>query len=227
MWDACLPDPANRFSFFCFDLPGFGNSPLPQQPFSVDSVADTVFRDISTYTSAPPVVIGHSLGGYVALAMAAREPKALAGLCLFHSTALADTAEKKQNREKVAASVRNYGARPFLETFAAGLFADSRSAACTKFSERCTETSAESIAAWALAMRDRPDRTALLKAADIPITWVAGRFDTITPVEMMEMMRNYNMTMQLELLENSAHAGMLEEPAEASAIIARFLSSIP
>ena len=73
------------------------------------------------------MLIGHSLGGYVALAMVEKRPDLFAGLGLFHSTAYADSAEKKQSRNKVIEFVNKNGAKAFTTNFITPLFADPQS----------------------------------------------------------------------------------------------------
>ena len=224
IWEHCLPDPGNKFTFLSYDLPGFGEADQMPQAVSMESVAEIVLDNVHAVTAAPPVVIGHSLGGYVALAMAASDPAGIAGLGLIHSTIYPDPEEKKQNREKVAASVMKHGSRPFLETFAEGLFADPASAACQVFRQLCASTRAETIAAYALAMRDRPDRTALWSHLQVPLLLVAGRQDRLTTPEMMQTIAECNMLSKFFILEHSAHAGMLEEQAALRRIMGDFLT---
>jgi pimeloyl-ACP methyl ester carboxylesterase len=68
------------------------------------------------------IVIGHSLGGYVALAMAALDEEFCKKLALFHSTVYADSDEKKANRDKVIGFVTQNGVAPFIQTFVPSLF---------------------------------------------------------------------------------------------------------
>jgi pimeloyl-ACP methyl ester carboxylesterase len=224
IWDDCLPDPGDQFTFLSYDLPGFGESAHLPEVVSMASVAEIVLENIRAITASPPVIIGHSLGGYVALAMAAADPAGIAGLGLIHSTIYQDTEEKKQNRKKVAASVMNYGPGPFLETFADGLFADPASDACRRFRHQCGSTRPEAIAAYALAMRDRPDRAELWSHLQVPLLLIAGRQDRLTTAEMMQTIAQCNMLSQFFILEHSAHAGMLEEPAALRQMMGGFLT---
>ena len=227
VWQDCLPDPSERFTFLAYDLPGFGEAPLLPDPVTIQSVADVVLENIRSVSVEPPVVIGHSMGGYVALALAAAGPAAVAGLGLIHSTTQADSEEKKLNRDKVARSVLASGARPFLETFADGLFADPNSPACRVFRSNSASTSALSIAAYAHAMRDRQDRTAMWSGLQLPLLLVAGKYDRLTTPEMMQTIAACNMSAQFHILEHSGHAGMLEEPRQTSEILDAFLTQIP
>src|SRR5690349_7306035 len=76
-------------------LPGFGKSdPLPNG-FTLDDVASEVLSFIELHKLQQAVIIGHSLGGYVALAMVERRPDIIDGMVLFHSTAFADSEDRK------------------------------------------------------------------------------------------------------------------------------------
>lgn len=227
VWQDCLPEPGERFTFLVYDLPGFGEAEMLPEPVTIQSVADVVLENVRAVTDAAPVVIGHSLGGYVALALAAAGPGAVAGLGLIHSTTYADSAEKKMNREKVAQSVLTNGPRPFLQTFADGLFANPDSPACHTFKNNSATTTAEAIAAYALAMGDRPDQTAMWSALEIPLLLVAGKYDRLTTPEMMQTIAACNMSAAFHTLEHSAHAGMLEEPRKTGEVLSRFLLQIP
>lgn len=227
VWQDCLPDPGERFTFLAYDLPGFGEASVLPEPVTIQSVADVVKENIRYVSDAAPVVIGHSMGGYVALALAAAGPGALAGLGLIHSTTYADSEEKKLNREKVAQTVLDVGPRPFLQTFADGLFANPDSPAGQSFRKKSAATSAMAIAAYARAMRDRPDQTAMWSALQIPLLLVAGKHDRLTTPEMMQTIAACNISARFHTLENSAHAGMLEQPRETWEVLNAYLSQIP
>src|SRR6478609_4304829 len=89
VWDDFVPLLSNHYKVITLDLPGFGDSSLPQLPFTIDQVADIVLDWISVEKIHESTIIGHSLGGYVALAMVEKRPELFSGLGLFHSTALA------------------------------------------------------------------------------------------------------------------------------------------
>jgi pimeloyl-ACP methyl ester carboxylesterase len=64
------------------DLPGFGSSQVPDQPLTVSDVADALMDIIDTCELSNVVLVGHSFGGQVAAAIAARQPGWLHGLVL-------------------------------------------------------------------------------------------------------------------------------------------------
>ena len=78
----------NSYKVITLDLPGFGKSPILPSSFSLDQVADQVLQFLTEKEILNGFVIGHSLGGYVALAMIEKRPDLFSGIGLFHSTAV-------------------------------------------------------------------------------------------------------------------------------------------
>lgn len=86
------------------DLPGSGQSALLTGPTSMEELAETIKAILDAENITACIMIGHSMGGYIALAFAEKYPDSINALGLFHSTAYPDTAEKKQHAEKALIS---------------------------------------------------------------------------------------------------------------------------
>jgi len=224
VWKDLIPGLEKHSSILAFDLPGFGESAGMPIPLSIEEIGKSIWRVCEDLGFDKPVLVGHSLGGYVALAMASLHPEKPAGLSLFHSTIFADTPEKKLNRDKVIRAVNEYGATPFLKTFSPGLFANPDGGEAQWFSKKVAETPGSSIAAYAELMKQRPDRANDWQKLAFPLLVVAGRKDNIIDVPSSEKAIALNPRAQLEILEKSAHMGMLEEPEKSIAILIEFLS---
>ncbi len=206
------------------DLPGFGASKLPQTPFSLSDIASEMWHWLDGLGVQKPVLVGHSLGGYVALAMAEIRPDAPAGLGLFHSTATADSEEKKLNRTRVMDFVEKNGVDPFVDTFVPGLFHKKDPAAIQRVDALARKTKKETLLAYTRAMRDRPDRQAVLRQAHQPVLIVAGEHDTLIPLKILENQSKLLQQGHLEVLKQTGHMGMFEAPAEALSVLYRFTS---
>ncbi|WP_083326295.1 alpha/beta fold hydrolase [Hymenobacter coccineus] len=106
------------------NLPGHGTNRAPVPDFSMEAQARYVAQYLTDKGAADPVLlVAHSMGGYVALALAERYPSRVAGLALINSTALPDTDEKRQNREKNIGFVERHGVEKFMDSFVRPLFA--------------------------------------------------------------------------------------------------------
>jgi len=97
------------------DLPGSGKSELPTtSPFSIDSLAHAMKAMLDQEQVSSCIILGHSMGGYIALAMAELFPGLLKGMGLIHSTAYADSKERLQKREQAVAYIQNGSDLDFL-----------------------------------------------------------------------------------------------------------------
>ncbi|MDO7171014.1 alpha/beta hydrolase [Mariniflexile sp. AS56] len=109
MWDAFIPKLSKKNRVICIDLLGHGNTECLGYIHTMELMADAVETVLNHLNITQATLIGHSMGGYVALAFAEKNPETLKGLCLMNSTALPDTPEKKQNRDRAIAAVKqNY-----------------------------------------------------------------------------------------------------------------------
>ena len=85
MWAAQVADLSDAFRVITLDLPGHGVRAT--QRFTLDDAADAVGRVIDEAADGRAVVVGLSLGGYVATHLAVRSPERVRGLVLAGTTA--------------------------------------------------------------------------------------------------------------------------------------------
>jgi pimeloyl-ACP methyl ester carboxylesterase len=85
MWTPQIAALSDEFRTVAVDLPGHGVRAA--EPFTMGSAADALASDIREHASGRAVVVGLSLGGYVAMALAAREPALVRALVLSGATA--------------------------------------------------------------------------------------------------------------------------------------------
>jgi pimeloyl-ACP methyl ester carboxylesterase len=76
------PQDGEELDAVALDLPGFGATPAPDQPWSSQDFADAVLPVLDEATE-PVVVVGHSHGGRVALCLASRRPASVKALVLI------------------------------------------------------------------------------------------------------------------------------------------------
>jgi pimeloyl-ACP methyl ester carboxylesterase len=207
------------------DLPGFGASKLPATPFTIDRAAEIMWQWLDSIGIKHPVLIGHSMGGYVTLAMTEQRPDSVAGFSLFHSTAKADTAEKKQNRDKVIAFVNKNGVAPFIETYVPGLFFNKESPSIKDVYQVAYGTQAATLVAWAEAMRDRPARRHVLDDFDKPVLIIAGEKDEIIPLDTLMDQAIQLRKGRLSILSDTGHMGMLESTNRSVEIVTQFVGA--
>ncbi|MGK0254070.1 MAG: pimeloyl-ACP methyl ester carboxylesterase [Mariniflexile sp.] len=106
MWDAFIPELIKKNRIICIDLLGHGKTPCLGYVHTMELMAEAVETVLNHLKTNNPIVIGHSMGGYVALAFAEKNPNTLKGLCLMNSTAYADSDTKKLNRDRAIVAVK-------------------------------------------------------------------------------------------------------------------------
>ncbi|MFZ6009932.1 MAG: alpha/beta fold hydrolase [Bacteroidota bacterium] len=220
---------ANKLSTSCHvltpDLPGFGKSPLFKGHFTIDDVGNSVIGWLKKKELSNVTLIGHSLGGYVALAIASQKPALIKRLGLFHSTAAPDNEEKKQSRNKVLEFIDKQGVQAFTSNFIAPLFADQNHSAINIVRDIAVQATAEAVKGYTQAMRDRADRTSLLKEFPRPILWIAGEKDGGIPVDSIRKQAALCQSAELHILPNVAHMGMFENEELTLSIVKSFSSA--
>jgi len=226
IWDSFIPSLATRYRILRPDLPGFGNSASLQGRITIEQVSDALAGWLKQESVPPAMMMGHSLGGYITLALAERQPNLLAGYGLFHSTSFADSEEKKANRNRIIDFVKRNGVLPFVETFVPGLFSDKNHPAIPGVHAIATGTRAETLIQYAEAMRDRPDRTEVLARSALPSLIIAGKDDTaVSLADSQKMAKSARNATYCEL-EHVAHMGFLEAPEECRAITTSFTDTL-
>ncbi|MBI3218998.1 MAG: alpha/beta hydrolase [Bacteroidetes bacterium] len=210
IWDGFAEELSTDFSIWCVDLPGFGKSELLGS-VTIESVAHRLIQEIEHKKVGPSILVGHSLGGYVALAMQKAKPELFAGLVLFHSTLFADSEEKKINRNKTIDFVKAYGIAPFVETFVPNLFYQKSHPAISTVHAIAMQTPISTLIAYSQAMRDRIAHDHI---AGFDLLILAGRYDAIIPLSVSEQMAALSERASLKILEFSGHMGMFEDREE-------------
>lgn len=173
------------------------------------------------------VVIGHSMGGYIALAFAEKYPSYLNALGLFHSTAWADSEEKKATREKGIAFIEQHGAFEFLKTTIPNLFSQKTKEEKPGIPARLLDSlhnfSAASLVSYYRAMMQRPDRTFMLKKPSLPVLFVIGEQDNAVPMADSLQQCHLPEKSYIHILSESGHMGMLEEADKTNRLLSNFL----
>jgi len=225
IWNGFGEKLSEAFEVFAIDLPGFGDSPLPEVPFSIQDVARKLINWIDQENIKSPFLVGHSLGGYTALAMAKQAQKKISGLCLFHSTPYPDSDDRKLNRNRVIEFVKKNGVDPFIDTYVPGLFFDKKHSSIPGVSKIARRTSEKTLLAYTSAMRDRLSSIDLLKEFEKPLLTITGDNDSIISVESVREFGHLAKTSWVQILENTGHMGMFEQPGKALSILSDFMSN--
>lgn len=220
------------------DLPGSGRSELVED-MSMEGMAECIKELIVHETASlffkmgephSVVIIGHSMGGYIALALAEKHPELLKGVGLFHSTAYSDTEERRVARRKAIETINGKGAFEFIKNMLPNLFGPVTKLENPKLVEEqiaaSNNFSALSLVNYYKAMMERPDRTNVLKNCKIPMLFILGKYDNAVSLkDGLEQCAVPDLA-YIHILESSGHSGMREEPKKANEILKNYLKNI-
>ena len=229
IWKQMAARLAETYTVIVPDIPGSGQSGmLADEHAGMDGYAEAINAVLLAEKIEKVVIIGHSMGGYIALAFAEKYPEKLNALGLFHSSAYADDAAKVETRQKAIEFIKQNGAAAFLKTSIPGLFADtekSKQHIDILLGQGKTFTDA-ALMQYYESMIARPDRTAVLKQLDKPIFFLMGEHDKAVPFQHSLEQSHIPSLAHIHILRNSAHMGMLEESADSFDAVAHFLQTV-
>ena len=224
IWESFSNKLSKDFRILSIDLPGFGKSELLSEPFSLSDVGLRVLEFLKELKIESCIPIGHSLGGYVTLAMVSKQPIIFKAFGLFHSTAYPDTEERKLSRNKVIEFVSKHGVATFIESFIPPLFNDQSNPHIQPLVRLASQTKAETLIAYVKAMRDRPDTTNVLQQFQRPILFIAGEKDGGISPDSVRKQASLASRANLNLLADVAHMGMFESEMATLRLVQEFLA---
>lgn len=227
LWESLREELSDDFRVICPDLPGFGQSPLPDTNFSLQEIGDQIVSWLRELGIEQCIVIGHSLGGYISLEILRKYPDFVKAIGLFNSSAFKDPDDKKENRNKLIEFIGTHGVRLFLKTFVPSLFypktAKKHQKSIDLINNEGKSIRPESVMKYATAMRDREDSIDLLKTYHDRILLIAGEFDQNVPLEKSKEMAELLDSDNSHIIPNSAHMSIFEQSELCYAAIRKFV----
>ncbi len=208
LWDEILPLLEEDFDLIVPDLRGFGESTMTDAPITMDDYASDIARLLDMLGIQKTAIVGHSMGGYVALAFAKLYPKRVRGLGLVSSQVLADPPDRKEGRYKSAADVEQNGIGGVVEAMTTKFTSDPRLQAFARASMEAQKPAAYIGALKAMA--ERMDSTSLLPTFTFPVVLVHGNADVLIPVDRAREVKAAIPNAYLEEIDGAGHMPMME-----------------
>ena len=200
MWQAQL-DVLSDYQAFAPRLYGLGSS--------IDEWAQAVLAEVK----GPLVVVGASMGGYCALAMARHEPNRVRGLLLAGSRAGADSRERRRQRDEVIDALRQRGVE--------GWYEESGNPAPR---EVVLAQSVDDLVTATEVLRDRPDASDVVALFRGPFLLAVGSRDDLLSVDEAKRMVELAQVGRLEVFKGAGHLLSLEQPERFNDVLVEFLA---
>jgi len=221
------------------DLLGSGNSVKENSVFSdtditnlcnIDFYVKMIYNLIQELELTNVILLGHSFGGYITLGFAEQYEHLLSGFGLIHSTAYADSEEKKVNRQRGIELMEKYSGFDFLKTSIPNLFTSDfkqkHPEEVSSYIERTRKFETKTLQCYYKAMIARPDRTDVLRKATKPVLFVAGEKDVAVPVNDLLAQASMPSICMIHVLKDVAHSSMFEAPEKLNSAIKGFIDEL-
>lgn len=224
IWEPILPH-LSDIPVIRIDMPGFGASSMPASVQLAD-YANAIHEALQQLNVQVCVMVGHSMGGYVAQEYLKQHATHLKGLCLFHSHPYADDEQRIQNRHRGIETLQQgkkdlYVAQLFTSQVAPA-FAKAHPEIVQKLTETGKQQEAAGIIAALEAMINRRSYVEVLKHAPCPVQFIFGSEDSLIQLESGLQAAAMPPVSELHVLPNVGHLSMWEKTEEAAGFLRKF-----
>ena len=191
MWDRLIPLLAEKNTVVTIDLPGHGLSGCIDEIHTMELLAETVHKVIDNLNLGRISIMGHSMGGYVALAFIELYGSIVDTLVLVNSTALSDSVAIQRNRDR-AIKVMRQNPDLYIGMSIPNLFAETNRKRFRDEIEVLKKNALtfphKGIIAMLKGMKIRKDRTSVLREFKGNKFLISGTDDPIFDISDMEQL---------------------------------------
>jgi pimeloyl-ACP methyl ester carboxylesterase len=227
MWQELAPELSKKHRVITIDLLGHGESGCLGYVHSMEENAEVVHAVLSKLRIHKANFVGHSMGGYVALAFAEMYPANIKALVLLNSTARADSEERKTNRDRAIKAVKKDYAG-FVRLSIANLFSpDNRERLVDEIEKVKTEalkTPLQGVLASLEGMKIRKDRENLLRFATYHNLLILGKKDPVLNYE--DNLKQIENTAVKLVAFPDGHMSHIENKEELKTVLLDFFKGI-
>lgn len=228
MWNDYAVRLSENHQVICIDLIGQGESECLGYVHSMELHADAVKAVLDAEDIESCSVVGHSMGGYVALALAEKYPKIIDKLVLFHSTANSDSDERKEERERVI-SLAQRNKAIYVKSVIPTLFAEQTREKLTEEIQRVAELASgfptQGIIANIRGMMERKNQFETLRKAVFQTLIIHGELDPVIATEDLQTQESLSTKISMKTIPEIGHMGHLEAPEKCYEILSNFVGS--
>ncbi len=223
LWENQIGALARRHFVIAPDLRGAGDSSVTPGPYLMEMLAGDVAAVLDELGVANACIVGHSLGGYIALAFFRMFAERVSKLALVCTTFESDSTPRAQERYELAESAENQGMTAVIDAYLPKLLAAECDAGVReKAMSIMMHNDPKGAAEMLRGMAQRVASDDLIEELKIPVLLVAGGRDLLAPVAQARAVAHQLPSGALAVCERSAHLPMLEEAEVLAAILREF-----
>lgn len=229
MWAPQVSALVERCRCIAADLRGFGESTVCP-PYSMEQYADDLVHLLDQVHVPRAVIVGCSMGGYLAFTMWRRHRDRVRALVLADTRAGADSDQALARRRELIEVARTEGSTAIANLQIAGIVGkttrEKQPDTYDAVHRMIAQAPAEGIVGALEAMMLRPDSTPLLAGIDVPTLVVVGEEDALTPEKEARAIHERVPGSRMEVIAQAGHLASLERPASFNHVLTEFLVSL-
>jgi len=230
MWKRQLSEVSQLYRAIAYDIRGHGESYVGDGQYTIEGHVDDLISLLDFLKIEKSVIVGLSMGGYIALRALERNPGRFLAAALCDTRSEADTNENKLKRAEGIKGVKRDGSAQFADAFVKGVFASDTFKQNPEVVEEIrtiiARTTPLGIAGTLLALASRTDTTASLSSIRIPMLILVGEHDATTPPSASQSLHARIPGSELHLIPRAAHMSNLENPEEFNKHLLTFLRRV-
>ncbi|GAB3770738.1 alpha/beta hydrolase [Spirosoma horti] len=223
-WQAVMSQLSDQYRCLAIDLRGYGDSDAPLTGYSVDDMLDDVITLLNTFNLNKFVLVGHSMSGKVALALASRQPESLQALILVSPSPPVPEPIPDDERQKL---LQGYGQRSAAEQTLKNITeAPVSKAVREQIIADDLRTAKPAWDAWLLA-GSKEDISDRMSAISVPVHIIVGTDDRALPPDVQHrMVLPYLKTASFDTIEKAGHLLPWEVPDKLALFIQKKLDTL-
>jgi 3-oxoadipate enol-lactonase len=227
MWEPQIHELPNDIHAIAYDVRGHGCSSVGDGQFTIELFVDDLIALLNHLGIEKAILCGLSMGGYIALRAAERQPNRIKGLVLCDTKSGADTNEEKIKRTSSIKTLKSAGVSAFADDFVKAVFwtktFENNPGAVDFIKELIQANSTLGICGTLLALASRTDTTNNLFSINVPTCIIVGEYDLRTPPSCAQEMQKAIPGSEIYILPNAGHMSNLENSKDFNEKLITFL----
>ena len=227
MWHQISQELSKKYRVISIDLLGHGKTENLGYIHTMEDQAKMVKAVLNHLRLRKYIFVGHSMGGYVALAFAKLFPENIKGLFLMNSAALPDSEEKKISRDRAIKAVKQ-NHKKFIQIAIPMLFSEKNQEIFTneiaQITNEALQISVQGIVAALEGMKIRKNQTSIYKTAEFPIQLVIGKQDPTLDYQSLINQTNNTKVKVIEFPDG--HMSHVENKNELNTALVSFIETL-
>lgn len=227
MWENQLLELKTDYRCIAYDVRGHGESEAGEVGFSIPLFAEDLVAFMDALKIEKAVIVGLSMGGYIAMTAIKKYSNRFSGLVLCDTQCAADTQEGKEKRKKTIGFIERNGLEVYAEESLKNLFAsasfETKQQAVSFIHNTILNTPAPTICSTLQALANRNETCSLLPQINFPVLILVGAEDKITSPETAQKMQGLIRGSELVIIPKAGHLSNLENPTRFNLSLKEFL----